>query len=148
MTSAILHMPVKDVPFGEVVPYHDNGRGDDLGEHIPYAHDVDEEPHDRLVNAKAHDGGQRKEGHLFPGLLLGVENHIHAEDIVHHQGHGKGNGRRYQRVQAAVFGECIKEEIFQKKAASSYGQKSENLPEPVCGGEEFSNERIKHGLPF
>ena len=128
---------LQNIPLCEIVPDHDDGRGDNFGKHIPDSDDIDEEPHDQLIDAKAHDGGEDEEKHLPARLVFRVEHHVDAEDIVYDQGYGKGDGGGNQGIKACEFRQGKEEEIFQQKAGTAYHEKTENFPESFCGGKEF-----------
>ncbi len=78
-------MSMQHIPLGKIIPYHDYRRSHYLGKHIPDTYDINEEPHDHLIDAKTNNRCQCKESHLFLTLLFCMKYYIDTENIVDHQ---------------------------------------------------------------
>ena len=130
-------MSVKDISFGYVIPDHDDGGSDDFREHIPQADDVDEEPHDCLIDTKSQKRGEDEEEHLHPCLFFCMKYDIDAEDVIHDQGDGKGDGGGNEWIKTGIFGQCVKEYVFQQETSAAYSKETEDFPKPLHGWKDF-----------
>ena len=80
--------------FEDVVPHHDDASGDQLCDHVVDVGEVDEQPHEKLIESESCEA--RAEEEDLRALCLGVcpaKDADKAEPIVDEDGDRKGDAR-------------------------------------------------------
>ena len=106
--------------FEDVVPHHDDAGGDEFGDHVVNADDVDEYPHEQLVEPESGDTRPEKE-HLRASCLCvrATKDADEAEIVVHEDGDGEGDAGGDEIVESAVLGEDVEQTVVEKEARAA-----------------------------
>lgn len=104
----------------DVVPHHDDAGGDELCDHVVDMDEVNEYPHEELIESESRDA-RAEEEHLR-AARLGVrpaKDADEAEPIVDEDGDGEGDSRREEIIQTAVLGEDVEQAVVEEEARAA-----------------------------
>ena len=104
----------------DVVPHHDDTGSDELGNHVVNASDVDECPHEQLVEPEPCDARAEKEHLRSPCLrVCSAKDTDETEPVVDEDGDGEGDPCREEVVESAVLGENIEQSVVKNKTRAA-----------------------------
>ena len=106
--------------FEDVVPHHDDAGSNKLGNHVVYTDDIDECPHEQLVEPEPCDARAEKE-HLRTSCLCvcAAKDTDEAEPIVDEDGDCEGDPCREEVVESAVLGEDVEQSVVKNKTCAA-----------------------------
>ena len=104
----------------DVVPHHDDAGGDELCDHVVNAGDVDEYPHEQLVESESRDA-RAKEEHLRAARLgvCSAKDTDETEPVVDEDGDGEGDACREEVVESAVLCEDVEQTVVKNKTRAA-----------------------------
>ena len=114
----------------DVVPYHDDAGGDELCDHVVDVDEVDEYPHEELVESESRDA--RAEEEHFRTARLGIrpaKDADEAEPVVDEDGDGEGDACREEIVESAVLGEDVEQAVVEEEARAADEDEAGNFIE-------------------
>ena len=106
--------------FEDVVPHHDDAGGDELCNHVVDVDEVDENPHEELVESEPCDA--RAEEEHFRAARLSIcpaKDADEAEPVVDENGDSEGDARREEVVESAVLGEDVEQSVVEEEARAA-----------------------------
>ena len=116
--------------FEHIVPHHDDGGSDELRDHIVDAGEVDEHPHEQLIETEPRDA-RAEEEHLRAARLCvcAVKDADKAEPIVDEDRDRKRDARREEIVEPAILGEDIEQTVVEDEARTADEDKADDFIE-------------------